>query len=121
MPALKTLEALAVGDWVVVDSLILSRHISAPWKVEELAKSRVYVGRYAKDPVTGVVECRERKFFARKSIRFVFEDEETANTAYAVARSNSEAYEAAARELQKIHTNTFKNYMAQLGGAAQST
>lgn len=111
---LKPLDQLAVGDWVVTDSLITSRFISAPYKVVKLAASRVYVERYRVDPVTKALEVSDERYFQRKRILYVFADEAGALAASDWARTASDEHERQVRELQAAHKAAFEAYMASL-------
>lgn len=111
---LKHPKHLAVGDWVVTDSLIVSRFIGSPWQVTKMAGSRVYLERRRMDPVTKKLEVCEEKYVALKSVRYVFTDEASATAASDYARVASEAYEKRLRELQAEHRQAFLARMAAL-------
>lgn len=115
---LKPLDQLAVGDWVVTESLIVSRFIGSPWQVTKLAGSRVYLERRRLDPVTKKLEVADEKYVARKSVLYVFTDEASATAASDHARAASDAYEQRLRELQSEHRQAFLAHMAALPVAA---
>jgi hypothetical protein len=111
---LKPISALAVDDWVVTESLVISRRIGKPWKVQSIAKSRIYLVRELLNPKTQVVEDVRTKFVALKSIRYVFTDEASAQAAADFAHDNSDVYERKARELAEEHKAVFLAFMEAL-------
>ena len=110
----KPISELAVGDWILVDSMIMSRHVSRPWEVTGISHTRVHLQRYRTDHITKEVEISDSKYIYTKSIRFVFADGGDAEAAFAFAQRNSDVYEKAARELRQSHDKLFHDYMASL-------
>ncbi len=111
---LKPNSSLAVGDWVVLESLVMSRFIGGAWEVAEISKSRVYLQRYRPHPTTREPELVEKKYVAAKSVQYTFTDEASAEAAFEFARANSEVYEREARALVKANRQRFDDYIASL-------
>jgi hypothetical protein len=109
---LKTIESLAVNDWVLLESLITSRIVGSPYQVTKIAGSRVYLVRYYAGDLGATPEIREEKYVSRRSIRFVFTTEESAEAVSGYARQNSDEYESKYRALQQEYRDRFANYIA---------
>jgi hypothetical protein len=93
----KSLEDLSVGDWVLLESILINRILGGAWHVTNLVKSRVYLCQYRLHAPTNTRELAETKYVALKSVREVFADEASAQAVSNFARKNGDATEAAIR------------------------
>jgi ABC-type thiamine transport system substrate-binding protein len=111
---LKSVEQLAIGDWVVLESLQVSRFCGKPWKVENLSGSRVYLESYVTDPVSHEIEVSERKYVARKTVKLAFTSEDAAKAVSTKARELSEVHFLTIRQAEKEHQARVAEYIASL-------
>lgn len=111
---LKKIEQLVANDWVVLDSMLVSRFCGMPWRVASVSGSRVYLESYGIDPVSHERELREERYVTRKSIRLAFTTEEAAQAASLKARELSEQCDAALRAEEKAHQQRVAAYLASL-------
>jgi hypothetical protein len=118
---LKSIESLAVGDWVVTESNISHRAIGSPFRVSDIKKSRVYVERYHLDRMTMTEEVSEAQYISLKSIRHVFSDKESAQAASDFSRVLSTECANAVDKLRDACILDFQNYIACLESMAKNS
>lgn len=111
---LKPKEHLVVGGWVVVESIVMNRHLAQPWQVCKIAGDRLYVERFRFDDILQEWEKTDEKFISRKSVLYVFDDEETATAAFNFSRKLSEDFHNAVDALKALHNKSFLDHMAAL-------
>lgn len=111
---LKISKDLAVGDWILRESVISSRFCSAPWEVTKVSGSRVYIRDYVFDRIDNKWEINREEYCAMKSIVLVFSTRAEADTASAKARELCWAFTQAHTALVVAHKSAVSAYIASL-------
>ncbi len=91
----KPAPSVAPGMWVLLESMLVTRHVSRPWQVVRVSGKRVYLRSFVRDPVTHELEIREERHVLVDTIRAVLPNEATAQALF-------ERDCAAAREFERI-------------------
>ncbi len=87
--------ALVPGAWVLLESLLVTRHVSRAWQVVRVSGKRVYLRSFVRDPVTHALEVREERHASIDTVRAVFPNEAT-------AQALVERDAAASREMERV-------------------
>lgn len=96
MPAdATTRHPLVPGAWVLLESLLTTRHVGRPWQVVRVSGKRVYLRAFVRDPVTAALEVRDERQASVDSIRAVLPNEASAQALY-------ERDAEASREMERI-------------------
>ena len=111
---LKKLSDVAVGDWVLMDSILTSRAVGRPMQVTRVSKSRVYLQRFVVDPLTQVREVCDERHVKASSVRYVFSDEASAQAVFDYAEASFQALQDAVKTLRDQHDRQFQAYLASL-------
>lgn len=111
---LKNNKDLAVGDWILRESIMISRFCSAPWEVTKVSGNRVYIRDYSYDRIDEKWEINREEYCALKSVVLGFSTREEAEAASDKARELSQAFTVARTALEAAHTSAVDAYIASL-------
>jgi hypothetical protein len=105
---------MQVGDWVLNESIYDGLKVGHPWKVSKLSGDRVYLERFMLDSETNLPELSDEKFVARKSVLYVFDNEESAKSVYKFTRDKHREFKVAVDAFTAIYDQAFHAYLAEM-------
>lgn len=114
----KPLKSIDVGDWVLGESLLVSRVVGGAWKVTKRSGSRLYLTSYRMTS-EGALEVRDERIMQAKSVRMAFHDYASAEAVSLFARQEGDEYERLMRDAasaMKARVYAFADNTPELSG-----